>query len=99
MLSVGAIDFEDRFKGGIGGGGWVHSGVPCTWQLPWLAREEPWSAVAGPHPGVPCTWQLPWLAREETWSAVARPFLAFLAQTGSGNTPLALYIGAPFLDL
>jgi len=51
-LSVGAIRFEDRFcaskKGGIGGGGWVHPGVPCTWQLPWLAREEPWSAVAGP---------------------------------------------------
>ena len=22
--------------------------MPCTWQLPWLAREEPWSAVAGP---------------------------------------------------
>ena len=31
---------------GIGGGGWVHPGVLCTWQLPWLAREEPWSAVA-----------------------------------------------------
>ena len=62
MLSVGAIRFEDtRF----GGGGWVHPGVPCTWQLPWLAREEPWSAVAG-------------------------PFLALLAQTGSGTTPLAL---------
>ena len=52
MLSVGAIRFEDRFcvskKGGIGGGGWVHREVLCTWQLPWLAREEPWSAVAGP---------------------------------------------------
>jgi len=59
MLSVGAI------QSGIGGGGWVHPGVPCTWQLPWLAREEPWLAVAGPFP-------------------------AFLAQTGSGNTPLAL---------
>ena len=51
MLSVGAIHFEDRFcaskKGGIGGGGWVHPRVPCTWQLPWLAREEPWLAVAG----------------------------------------------------
>ena len=87
MLSVGAIRFEDRFctskKGGVGGGGWVHPGVPCTWQLPWLAREEPWS-------GVPCTWQLPWLAREEPWSAVAGPFLALLAQTGSGTTPLPL---------
>ena len=45
MLSVGAIRFEDRFcaskKGGIGGGGWVHPGEPLTWQLPWLAREEP----------------------------------------------------------
>ena len=51
MLSVGAICFDDTFctskKGGIGGGGWVHRGVPCTWQLPWLAREEPWSLVAG----------------------------------------------------
>ena len=40
MLSVGAIRFEDRFctskKGGVGGGGWVHPGVPCTWQLPSL---------------------------------------------------------------
>ena len=42
------------------------------------------------HPEVPCTWQLPWLAREEPWSAVAGPFLALLAQTGSGTTPLAL---------
>ena len=52
MLSDGAIRFEDRFcaskKGGIRGGGWVHSGELCTWQLPWLAREEPWLAVAGP---------------------------------------------------
>ena len=63
--SVGAIRFEDSKKGGIGGGGWVHPGVLCTWQLPWLARKEPWSAVAG-------------------------PFLALLAQTGSGTTPLAL---------
>ena len=50
MLSVGAICFEDKFcaseKGGIGGGGWVHREVPCTWQLPWLAREERWSAVS-----------------------------------------------------
>ena len=69
MLSVGGIRFEDRFcaskKGGIGGGGWVHRGVPYTWQLPLLTSEEPWSAVAG-------------------------PFLALLAQTGSGTTPLAL---------
>ena len=69
MLSVGAIRFEDKFCaskiGGIGGGGWVHHRVPCTWQLPWLATEEPWSAVA-------------------------RQFLALLAQTGSGTTPLAL---------
>ena len=27
-------------KGGIGGGGWIHPRVPCTWQLPWLARES-----------------------------------------------------------
>ena len=60
ILKIGFVQ-----KGGIGGGGWVHREVPCTWQLPWLAREEPWSAVAG-------------------------PFLALLAQTGSGTTPLAL---------
>ena len=28
-------------------GGFQH-GVPCTWQLPWLAAEKPWSALAGP---------------------------------------------------
>ena len=28
-------------------GGFQH-GVPCTWQLPWLAVEKPWSALAGP---------------------------------------------------
>ena len=52
MLSVGAIRFEDRFcaskKGGIGGGGWVHPELPCTWQLPWLAVEKPWLALAWP---------------------------------------------------
>jgi len=44
MLSVGAIRFEDGFcaskKGGIGGRGWVHPGVLCTWQLPWLASTN-----------------------------------------------------------
>jgi len=49
MLSVGAIHFEDRFcnseKGGIGGGGQVSA---RTWQLPWLAVEKPWSALAWP---------------------------------------------------
>ena len=48
MLSVCAIRFEDRFcaskKGGIGGGGRVSARgavhmVPCTWQLPWLAKK------------------------------------------------------------
>ena len=52
MLSDGAICFEDRFcarkKGGIGGGGWVQPGVPCTWQFLWLTVEKPWSALAGP---------------------------------------------------
>ena len=41
MSSVGAICFEDRFctgkKGVIGGGGWVHPGVPCTWYIATLA--------------------------------------------------------------
>ena len=51
MLSVGIIRFEDRFcaskKGGMGGGGGgggevggFQLGVPCTWQLPWLAVEK-----------------------------------------------------------
>ena len=46
---VGAIHFEDRFcaskKGGIVGGGLVSA---RTWQLPWLAVEKPWSALAWP---------------------------------------------------
>ena len=52
MLSVGAIHFEDRFcaskKGGMGEVGGFHHGVPCTWELPWLAIEQLWSALAGP---------------------------------------------------
>ena len=52
MLSDGVICFEYRFcatkKDGIGGGGWFQHGVPCTWQLPWLAVEKLWSALAGP---------------------------------------------------
>ena len=56
-LSVGAIHFEDGYcaskKGGIGDvDGFQHSIPPTspypTWQLPWLAVEKPWSALAGP---------------------------------------------------
>ena len=57
MLSVSAIRFEERFFtskiGGIGGGervsvqGAVHNAL-FTWQLPCLAVEKPWSALAGP---------------------------------------------------
>ena len=49
MLSVGAIRFEDRFCSSKKGrwAGFQH-GVPCTWQLPWLAVEKPWSALVGP---------------------------------------------------
>ena len=52
MLSVDAISFEDRFcaskRGGVGRGGRVSAWVTvsCTWQLPWLAVEQPWSALA-----------------------------------------------------
>ena len=50
MLSVGAIRFEDRFcaskKGVIGEVCGCHHGVLYTWQLPWLAVEKPWSALA-----------------------------------------------------
>ena len=50
MLSVGTIRFEDRFcaskKGRIGKVGGFQHGVPCTWQLPWMAVEKPWSALA-----------------------------------------------------
>ena len=28
--------------------GTFQHGVPCTWQLPWLAVEKLWSALAGP---------------------------------------------------
>ena len=34
--------------GGGGGGGGFQYGVPCTWQLPWLAVEKPWYVLAGP---------------------------------------------------
>ena len=57
MLSVGTIRLEERFCtskiGGIGGGGRVsvqgavHMAL-FTWQLPWLAVENSWSALAGP---------------------------------------------------
>ena len=47
--SVLNIDFAlASKKGGIRGGGGFQHRVPCTWQLPWLAREQPWSALAGP---------------------------------------------------
>ena len=52
MLSVDALRFEDEFctskKGGIGGGGWVHRELTCTWQLPWLVVEKPWLVLAWP---------------------------------------------------
>ena len=45
MLSVGAIRFEDGFalpkKAGEGEVGGFQRWVPCTWQLPWLAVQEP----------------------------------------------------------
>ena len=37
---------EGKDEGG-GVGGFQH-GMPCTWQLPWLAVEWPWSAPTGP---------------------------------------------------
>ena len=50
ISSVVAFRFEDRFslakKVGWGGGQAVD--VLCTWQLPWLAVEQPWSALAEP---------------------------------------------------
>ena len=52
QLSVGAIRFEDSKKGDIGGGGWVHPELPCTWQLPWLTVKKPWSALAWPFPSL-----------------------------------------------
>ena len=52
MLSVATIRFEDWFraskKHGIGEVGWHIQDMPCTCQLPWLAVEWPWSALAGP---------------------------------------------------
>ena len=35
-------------KGGMGEVGGFHHGVPCTWELPWLAIEQPWWALTGP---------------------------------------------------
>ena len=42
--SVLKIGFALAKKGGEVGG--LQRGVPCTWQLPWLAVEKPWSALA-----------------------------------------------------
>ena len=47
---------SDRFcsykKGELGGDGQVYVGghiqdIPCTWWMPWLAVECPWSALTG----------------------------------------------------
>jgi len=43
MLSVGAIRFV-----GWGEVGRFQHGLPCTWQLPWLGVEKPWSALSWP---------------------------------------------------
>ena len=43
MLSVGAICFEDGFCAGKKG---QKGGFNTGW-LPWLAVEQPWSALAG----------------------------------------------------
>ena len=54
ILSVGAISLKIyRFCGSKNGGigevtGFQHR-MPCTWQLPWLGIEQPWSALAGPY--------------------------------------------------
>ena len=46
--SVLKIGFALAKKAGqVEVGGFQH-GVLCTWQLPWLAVEKPWSALAGP---------------------------------------------------
>ena len=64
MLSVGAIRFEDRFckKGGIvgggggggGGGRGFQHGMPCTWQLSWLAVEKPEERTSTGERTSPC---------------------------------------------
>ena len=50
MISFGTISLEDRFalrkKVGYGKVGRFQHGVLCTWQLPWLAVEKPWSTLA-----------------------------------------------------
>ena len=49
-LSVDTDKFWISRKDGIGGG--RHAGIfqdmLCTWRLPWLAVEWPWSALARP---------------------------------------------------
>ena len=46
---VGTIRFENSCqKGGKGGVGGHIQDMPCTWLLPWLIVEQPWSALAGP---------------------------------------------------
>ena len=46
MLSVGADRFCASKKGRIREVGGFQHGVLCTWQLPLLAVEKPWSALA-----------------------------------------------------
>ena len=49
LLSVRAICFEDGFYTSKNVSGFQH-GVPCAWQLPWLAMEKPWLPLAWPFP-------------------------------------------------
>ena len=44
-LKIGFTLAKKVGKGEVGG---FQHGVPCTWQLPWLAIRKPWSALAGP---------------------------------------------------
>ena len=61
VLKIGSA-LAKKVGGGVGG---FQRGMPCTWQLPWLAVEKPWLEHFSPF------WQLPWLAVENPWSALA----------------------------
>ena len=47
-LSILKIGFVLAKKARYGEVGRFQHGVPCTWQLPWLAIQKPWLALAGP---------------------------------------------------
>ena len=69
---------------------WRHQTLAACYQLAQSVLKIGFALARWDRRVSAWTWQLPWRAIEEPWSALAGPFLALLAQTGSGTTPLPL---------